>query len=386
MTARRSLLGLALVMAATGGAFAAEKKAAKLTFQRTQLDSKFRSEGVAAGDFNHDGKLDVAAGSVYYAAPDWQMHAIREKADEYDPAVYSDSFCNFAEDVNGDGWTDLLVVDFPGKETWWFENPQTAAGPWKRHACVPETNNESPQYLDVDGDGQRDLLYGAGEKVGFATRTKDVAAPWTIRTISQAKSPGTNRFSHGLGLGDVNGDGRHDVLVPEGWWEAPAKADQSEWAFHDLPHKQPCAHMFAYDFDGDKDHDILCSSAHAFGVWWLEQQEPGTFKLHEIDMSFSQTHSMCLADMNGDGLADFVTGKRWWAHGAKGDPGSDQPAVLYWFELSRQEGKPVWTRHDIDNNSGVGTQFEVTDMNGDGLLDVITANKKGAHLFVQARE
>lgn len=99
----------------------------------------------------------------------------------------------------------------------------------------------------------------------------------------------------------------------------------------------------------------------------------------------SQTHSVCLADINGDGLADFVTGKRWWAHGPKGDVGADQPAVLDWFELSRKDGKPVWTRHEIDNNSGVGTQFEVGDINGDGLLDIAVANKHGAFCFLQER-
>jgi hypothetical protein len=94
---------------------------------------------------------------------------------------------------------------------------------------------------------------------------------------------------------------------------------------------------------------------------------------------------LCQADINGDGLPDFVTGKRWWAHGPKGDPGSDQPPVLYWFELSRQDGKPQWTRHEIDNDSGVGTQFEVGDVNGDGLLDIAIANKHGVYYFEQQR-
>ena len=92
---------------------------------------------------------------------------------------------------------------------------------------------------------------------------------------------------------------------------------------------------------------------------------------------------LCLADINGDGLPDFVTGKRWWAHGPKGDVDPDEPAVVYWFELTRKDGKPVWIPHQIDDDSGVGTQFEVADINGDGLLDIVISNKKGAHLFIQ---
>lgn len=364
----------------------AAEKAAKIGFKKTKLDDKFRSEGVAAGDFNHDGKLDVAAGSVYYAAPDWKMHSILEKPEEFDPAVYSHSFCNFAADLNGDGWDDLIVVDFPGQQTWWFENPQTAGGAWRRHTCVPVTNNESPQYLDVDGDKVRELLFADGSPaVALANPVKDWKAEWKIRPISAKNSAGTNKFSHGIGAGDVNKDGRDDVLCTKGWWEAPADKAEGEWKFHEAPFGEDCSQMYAYDFDGDGDNDILSTSAHRTGIWWHEHLPEG-WKTHLISDEFSQTHSTCLADINQDGLPDFVTGKRWWAHGAAGDPGSDKPAVMYWFELTRKDGKPVWIPHQFDHDSGVGTQFEVADMNGDGLLDVITANKKGAHYFEQVRE
>ena len=121
-------------------------------------------------------------------------------------------------------------------------------------------------------------------------------------------------------------------------------------------------------------------------MWWHEQLAGGEWKTHVIDDSFSQTHALCLADINGDGLPDFVTGKRWWAHGPKGDINPDEPAVMFWFELTRKDGKPVWTPHQIDHDSGVGTQFEVADVNGDGLLDVVTSNKKGTYYFEQVRE
>jgi hypothetical protein len=175
-------------------------------------------------------------------------------------------------------------------------------------------------------------------------------------------------------------------VVPQGWWEAPDDVAPGSWKFHAAPLGDNCAQMHFYDFDGDGDGDVLSSAAHQVGMWWHEQLEGGQWKTHEIDKSFSQTHALCLADINGDGLADFVTGKRWWAHGPTGDIDPDKPAVLFWFELKREGGRPVWTPHQIDHDSGVGTQFEVADVNGDGLLDVATSNKKGTYYFQQVRE
>ena len=385
MTSHRSVLIILCATFLSISSSRADDASSNITFKRTALDSKFRSEGAAVGDFNHDGKLDIAAGSVYYAAPDWKMVPILEQPAEFDPHNYSVSFCNFAEDINGDGRTDLIVVDFPGKQTWWFEQPEKAGTPFIRHEATPITNNESPSYLDIDGDSKRELLLGyePGKYIGYAKPT--ASGLWKLTPVSAANAPGTDRFSHGIGSGDVNKDGRNDILVVEGWWEAPADKSQTTWVFHPVNFGEPCSQMYVYDFDGDGDNDVLSSSAHQTGMWWHEQSPDG-WKTHTIDKSFSQTHSMCLADINGDKLPDFITGKRWWAHGPKGDANPDQPAVVYWFELTRKDGKPVWIPHQIDADSGVGTQFEVADVNGDGLLDVVTANKKGAHYFQQVRK
>jgi hypothetical protein len=383
-------------------------------FVRRQLDAKFRSEGAAVGDFNQDGRMDVAAGFVWYEAPassdgPWKMHAITDKAPEHDPRGYSNSFCTWAEDLSGDGWTDILVVDFPGTPTWWFENPQGKDPLWKRHTITPVTNNESPTFLDLDGDGKRELICavapdtassdGPDRFMAYLTRGKDPYEPWDIHPVSVKAAPGTTKYSHGLGVGDVNGDGTSDILVAEGWWEGPASKQAGEWTWHPANFnalakpKQGAgfAQMYVFDFDGDGDSDVFGSSPHAFGTWWFEQTGRDEWKAHEIDMSFSQVHGVCMADMNGDQLPDIVCGKRWWAHapapdGSGGDPGVNDPAVFYWLELTRAGGRPVWTSHEFDHNSGPGTQFEVADMNGDKLPDVIASNKKGVHVFTQVRE
>jgi len=141
--------------------------------------------------------------------------------------------------------------------------------------------------------------------------------------------------------------------------------------------------MYAFDCDGDGDNDVLSTAAHKVGMWWHEQLAGGKWETHQIDDSITQTHSLMLADINRDGLPDFVTGKRWWAHGPTGDVRPGDPALLAWYELRREGGKPNWTQRLIDHDSGVGTQFEVADVNRDGLLDVITSNKKGVYYFEQ---
>lgn len=403
MTRSRLALWLlvSILLLPTTPALAQSPGSPKITFQKTVLDTIFRAEGVAVGDFNKDGKADIGAGVVWYEQPaaggKWTMRLTGEKAPEYDPKGYSHAFQTFADDLNADGWSDLIVVDWPGAMTYWLENPQQGGGAWKQHVLTPVTNNESPQFVDVDGDGKLDLLAayspdpakfdGPERRMGFMTRGSDPRQLWTIHAVSAPAAPSTTRYSHGIGLSDINGDGRKDILSPQGWWEAPASpAASGEWAFHAAPLGQDCAQMFALDLDGDGDNDVLSTAAHKVGMWWHEQLAGGKWATHPIDDSITQTHSLVLADMNGDGLPDFVTGKRWWAHGPTGDVRPDDPAVVAWYELSREAGKPRWTQHLIDHDSGVGTQFEVADVNRDGLLDVVTSNKKGVYYFEQTRK
>lgn len=451
----RTLLALSLTLSIAHSSFA------EIKFKKSKLDDKFRGEGVAVGDFNKDGKLDLATGEGYYAAPDWKLHPIREQAREFDPLKYSKCFQAWADDFNGDGWDDLLVVEFPGTPTVWLENPKGVARPWASHVAVPVTNNESPEYLDVDGDGKRELLCscqadpkvagGKGVCIALARPDADPTALWKVEPISVLDAPMTGKFYHGIGMGDLDGDKVNDVLTPAGWWKNPGKtataaaipksneavppvivaaisddADRPKiaekvvshecidvsqyvfdnnttpafdeivvanlwqtapaatagWKFTEAKLGEPCAQMHVYDFDGDGDADVLSTAAHKLGMWWHERTADG-WQTHKISDLFSQTHALWHVDLNGDKLPDFITGKRYWAHGPKGDVDPGAPAVLYWFELAIKDGQPTWTPHEIDDDSGVGTQFQVTDVNGDGKVDIAIANKKGVFLFEQ---
>jgi hypothetical protein len=369
------------------------------------LDKTFRSEGVTAFDVNHDGRIDVVAGDVWYEAPDWKMHAIRFPG-RYNPkGGYSNSFLNFGYDVNGDGWVDLISIGFPGNAFYWYENPKNAPGTWEDHLIWHSACNETPNFVDLTGGGKPELLLGSQpeDQMGYLPipAAADVNSKWTFFPISLPGDPkkqgmdnGTNQFYHGLGVGDFNKDGRNDVIIRHGWWEAPADRTKTPWTFHpftlertDTTWGTDCANIYAEDLDLDGDMDLISSSAHAYGIWWWENIDGKTLRQHVIDKSFSQSHALLYVDINGDGQRDIVTGKRYFAHNGH-DPGDYDPVVMVWYEVKRAKGAPPkFIRHEIveGRDTGIGTQFQVTDVNGDGLPDIVLSNKKGVNILLQRR-
>lgn len=355
---------------------------ARTTFKKHVVSSVFVSEGVATGDVNNDGHTDILAGHYWYEAPSWKRHLLHADTLFAVPG-YSTSFLNFCTDVNNDGWPDLIRFDQPGGICVWYENPQNAGTLWKKRVILETAGNETPLMVDVDLDGRKDIICNditAKQVIWLQSPAGKGDTLWTRHVISRDSLLGTHRYTHGLGWGDVNADGRNDIIIKSGWWESPADVKTADWTFHPADLGADCANMFVLDADEDGDADIISSSAHNYGLWWHEQHDSG-WTTHEISKQFSQSHALAMEDMNGDGHPDLITGKRYFAHNGK-DPGAQEPAVLYWFEY--KPGKtPRWIAHEIDNNSGIGNRFVVADMNKDGLPDIITSNKKGVHFFEQ---
>lgn len=366
-------------------------------FEKIRLSDEFFSEGANFGDFNRDGTRDIAAGPYWYEGPEFQTRREIYPPKAFDPRAYSDCFFVYVHDFSGDGWDDLLVVGFPGAAAHWFENPRGEDRHWNRHLVHDFVGNESPAFADLDGDGQPELIFNSSTHLGYAKwDPAEPTAPWPFVPVSPAGE--WHRFTHGLGLGDINSDGRLDLITHHGWWEQPASLeDDPEWVFHPVE-IGPGAQMFAYDLDGDGGRDLISSlHAHGWGLAWFRQEtsESGEtgfsrqlimgekYRDNRYGARFSQLHALALADIDGSGMRDIITGKRFWAHGPDGDPEPNAPAVLYWFKTVRgEQGEVDFLPFKVDDESGVGTQVVAGDVSGNGHPDIIVGNKKGAFVFL----
>ena len=382
-------------------ALRAEDKLVLHTFEKKVVSELFFAEGAAYGDFNHDGKMDIVSGPFWYEGPDFTVkHQFFEDKDAkpFDKNSYSQNFFAFTFDINGDGWDDIIIYGFPGKDASWYENPKGKDGPWVRHIIADSLDNESPTFQDITGDGKPEVIGSSGGFLGyFEADWKDPTKKWTFHKISP--KGGWQKFTHGLGVGDVNGDGKMDLLEKDGWWEQPADLSKDEvWKFHKANFGNGGSQMHVYDVNGDGVNDVVCSiEAHGWGLAWFEGKKDDkgeiTFTKHLImgskpeenkyGIKFSQMHAVELVDMDGDGIKDIVTGKRHWAHGSHGDPEPQGPAVLYWFKTVRNADKTVdFIPYKIDDDSGVGTEVMVGDLNGDKLPDILVGNKRGTFVFI----
>lgn len=389
--------------------------AAAPAFEKFTLTEEFVAEGAHFADFNKDGHNDICAGPYIWLGPDFKTRTEYNQPAEkpYDPGKsYSDYFLTYTHDFNNDGWADILVYSWPGKEAAWFENPQNKPGHWTKHIVLAIADNESPTIGDMNGDGKPELICQTSDsptqKIGGRLGYAEInwAAPTTparfrgITPITEENNQKYFRYTHGYGFGDINGDGRPDLLTKDAWFEQPADtSSDSLWKEHKVDFVPEGArgggHMLVYDINGDGRNDVVTShDGHGFGLSWLEQKADGSFTRHPLlgstpeenphGVKFSQIHALALADVDGDGLTDFVTGKRRWAHGPLKDDEPNAPPVLYWFQLKRDgKGGAEFIPHLIDDNSGVGTQVTPGDVNGDGKIDVVVGNKKGVFVFLQ---
>lgn len=350
--------------------------------------SNYQAASVA--DFNRDGKLDVVSGAYWFSGPDFVPHAFRANEASADH-IRSNS--DLPYDVDGDRWTDIIVGAWGEDGVLWFKNPGPSGlkwgEPWERHQLTPTKGKiERTELHDYDGDGIPEIhtmSYVKDEPSDVYRFVKKGDGPPSVEKFVLGLEGG----GHGYAWGDINGDGREDFLTEVGWYERPEGSPfAAPWKFHPesaLPH--PSCPFAVMDVNRDGRLDILFGRAHDFGIYWWEQQAPkadGTtvWKKHVIDESWSQGHVVGLADLDGDGVEELVTGKCVYAHNGR-DPGAEDPAVLYYYRWN--DAASSFTRHTIagpGENIGLGRQLTLADLNGDGRTDIVAPGEYGLWVLI----
>ncbi len=378
------LLGLGFALGCTCSIMAADP-----VFEIKKLHQDL-NEGCDIADVNHDGKPDVVAGRFWYAGPSFSEQKPIRDIDDWNGYVQSNG--EHAFDVDGDGWIDVVSMSYLPKEIFWYRNPGAdglkAGTLWEKKLLVDtgHSENEATFLRDIDGDGKPEWVVNSWNQ-------KRPSLAWSFTKKSdgyalESKMIG-DRNGHGMGFGDVNGDNREDVLIDGGWFERP-EGDlwAKPWAFHTADWKHASCPMLPHDVDGDGRLDVIVGNAHGYGLWWYKQGTPNddgslTFEKKAIDETFSQPHALALADLDGDGRPELITGKRFHAHNGK-DPGGNEPPVVYGYS---------WAKDSTDFHKfviaapgagvGIGLQIRTGDLNGDGKLDIAVAGKSGTFVLVQ---
>lgn len=365
------------------------------------------SEGAAVADVNKDGRLDIVSGDSWYEAPGWTKHTFRELGFANN---YIDALSDLVVDVDGDSYPDVATVTWFSKKISWYRNPGKSGAPWAETVINSGFNVEFAILADMNNDGRASEIVAQENGTGQAWyEVKDKA--WVKHVVS------ANTYGHGIGAGDVNKDGRNDILTPRGWLEAPADPRAGNWTHHPAwesvnvaitrPDAPPAAKpgapvpvaalgfIHVLDVNNDGRNDVITAAGHDFGVFWFEQGGDGQWTKRMIDGAWSQGHASTLVDLNGDGRLDFVTGKRFMAHNGS-DPGEREPLGVYWYEhrpvpaaagaaSAPTQPRPQaveWIRHLVDygGRMGGGLQIPVVDIDGDGDLDLVCPGKSGLFL------
>jgi hypothetical protein len=387
-----------------------------VAFRMHRIDAG-QSETAALVDVNKDGRLDIVSSESWYEAPGWTKHDLRKINFTNN---YVDNFSDLPADVDGDGYTDLVQIGYFARRIVWMKNPGKSAGPWVETEIDAIGPTEFAFLVDLNNDGKPlELLpqFTGAAKAGLCWYELQ-GGKWVKRQVAPQS------YGHGIGAGDLNGDKRTDILTPQGWLEAPADVRAAgDWAFHatdwtqlkipvgpppgatpPLPASAPPSaapplrieygYMHVLDINKDGRNDVVTTMAHSFGVLWFEQKADGTWAQHLIDSAWSRAHASVLADVNGDGQVDFVTGTRLMGRNAA----ETEPLAIYWYEFRAPSGRGrqtatgsaqvEWTRHTISagGEAGAGLQIVAGDIDNDGDIDLVSGGKSGVFLAENLRK
>jgi hypothetical protein len=373
-------------------------------WQRHMINGQSEFEAAGVFDVDNDGRLDIVSGDTWYQAPDWKPYRIREVSRT---GTYLNCFSTLPIDLNADGYLDFVTCSYFNRNVGWVENPGKVGAPWTYHKVDLPGPSEAAWLVDLSGDGRPDVLPNTvNVVVWYELAEQGSGKGYTLKKHDF----GAEAAGHGVGSGDVNGDGRIDLLTPKGWFEAPAHPASDSWAWH--PEWKLGAtgiQILARDVDGDGLSDLVYGMGHDYGLFWQKQGKRAggerTWNKQVIDVSVASVHTLIWADIDGDGRAnELVTGKRVYAHEV--EPGATDGSLVAWYNFDRASAK--WVKHVVFQGEparhapseaakrralsdfppgtvGTGLQLSAVDIDGDGDVDLVCPGKSGLYLLENLR-
>ena len=326
--------------------------------------------GLDTGDLTGDGFHDILNGRWVYLNPGGNME---QSWDKVDLGLNVDGI--LVMDVDGDEFADIIAQALPS--VYWLEADNKQGTSWRSQVIgeVPATSHTNSQGFvkgQIYAGGQEEfLIAGNGNVYCFQVPKRPEKDQWRVELV------GANTSDEGIGVGDIDGDGDMDFVAgrrPEGgdepliivWYENPGQAS-SNWQDHEIGStNHPADRIGVADLNGDNKADVVVCEERYPGlepdgnIFWYEQdgKDEGKWMRHRVVTQYS-INNLDLKDIDEDGDVDIITSEH------KG------PALE--LQIWSNDGNGSFTKTVIDQGKESHLGTLTIDMDNDGDLDIVSA-------------